>query len=1016
MNAALRQTVRAFLVAVFVCGAFTSSAFAQATGNVRGRVTEAATGRPVASVQVFVPGTSKGTLTNARGEFVIQGVTVGEVTVTAQIIGYNTQQKTVTVTSGGNLQVDFALAQSTVALDELVVTGTPGATQKRALGNTVSTINAAKLVDEIPFRNMDQVLMARTPGLTIMPGAGTAGAASAINIRGSGSLNAGNTPTFYVDGIKVQNSLGGAYDVLGQSRTPLDAINPDDIESIEVIKGPAAATLYGADAASGVIQIITKKGKIGQQGLQWNAKISRGDVGWFLDHPVNWKECTAAMIRTASTTWPGCAGMDSLSAREVRIIKDSPLQRNGQCAAWLTADQCAAQNPMQAIRDGMTEGYSLSVRGGGERFSFYASGDQDFERGVFFNNHALRKSGRANVQFTPFDKLETTLNIGYSRVNTRLPLNDNASNGLLRNAYRGEPGRSAPWEAGYLNLGPREINTVDNVTDDERFLLSTTANFKPFDWFNNRLTIGVEKNDRLAYDFTAKDTTGRAPFGATAATGVIGRARSENHNWSIDYAGTVNVDIKPDLNSATSVGMQYNVRNYHLINGTGEGLVANTLNLIGSAAVTRAGEQKIEQASAGFYVQEQVGLKNRLFLTGALRFDDNSAFGDDFSWAVYPKLSAAWVISEEPFFKYGNFIDELKLRGAWGRAGNAPSPFSADRNLTTSTATLVDGTSGNAVITNAFGNPNLHAESGQEFELGFDAGLLNNRAGLEFTYYNQHTNDALISIPVPPSSGFGGSVLQNVGEISNSGVELALFGTPVATRNFVWEVRGTLATNKNEMIDLGGRPPIIFGAFVSVQRHVEGFPLAGYWAYDVIRDENGRPVLDANGRATQSTDTSYVGPSQPTREFGLTNTITLFGNLRLYAFADYKGGHYLWSAREWWRSFNQNISQYVNDPAIPAEDRAAYATGASALFIDKADFIKLREVSATYTLPRSWAEKFRARGMSFTLSGRNLALWTKYDLGTDPELNFSGDATFTRTDYMSVPMMRYYTATVNLSF
>jgi hypothetical protein len=213
-----------------------------------------------------------------------------------------------------------------------------------------------------------------------------------------------------------------------------------------------------------------------------------------------------------------------------------------------------------------------------------------------------------------------------------------------------------------------------------------------------------------------------------------------------------------------------------------------------------------------------------------------------------------------------------------------------------------------------------------------------------------------------------------------------------------------------------GNPRIIFGAFVAVQRHVEDYPLAGYWAFDVERNPDGSPVLDANGRATRSTDTSYVGPSQPTREIGLTNTLTLFGNLRLYAFVDYKGGHYLWSAREWWRSFNQNISQWVNDPTISDADRAAYATGATRLFIDNADFIKLREISATYTLPRSWAEKFRARGMSFTLAGRNLGLWTKYDLGADPELNFSGDATFTRTDYMSVPMMRYYTATVNLSF
>jgi hypothetical protein len=184
----------------------------------------------------------------------------------------------------------------------------------------------------------------------------------------------------------------------------------------------------------------------------------------------------------------------------------------------------------------------------------------------------------------------------------------------------------------------------------------------------------------------------------------------------------------------------------------------------------------------------------------------------------------------------------------------------------------------------------------------------------------------------------------------------------------------------------------------------------------VLRDASGTPILDSNGRATLADDTTFIGSSSPTREAGLAATLRLFGDFQIYASADYKGGHYLWSAREWWRSVNQSISYWVNSPDISDAEKAAYSSGASTPFIDNADFIKLREVSVSYSLPNSIASRFGARGASLTLSGRNLGIWTKYDLGSDPELNFSGDATFSRTDYMSVPQMRYLVASMTVNF
>lgn len=970
---------------------------AQATGTITGKVTDALTGRPIPDAQVSIAGTSRGTLTNRSGDFLIPGVPVGEATVRVLFIGFSSQSQVVNVASGAPARADFLLQAATIDLDGLVVTGTPGATQRRTVGNTVTSIAAAQVVESAPISRIDELLQGRAPGVTLMTGAGTSGTSGNIKIRGAGSLNAGNRPIFFVDGVRIQSSVGGEFSVLGQSSNPLDHINPEDIESIEVIKGPAASTLYGAEAASGVIQIITKRGTAGQQSIQWSAGVERGTLDWALPQPVNYKVCTPAMIGNAAT-WPGCQGLDPNASPLERRLSDSPLDRD----------------PL-AIREGSNESYRLTVRGGGERFSFFGSGDHDYEKGIFFNNYQKRQSGRMNFQALPLENLDFAVSLAYTRAELALPLNDNASNGLLRNAYRGEPGRAAPWAEGFLNLGPVQINSVDNRRNDERTIIGTTVNFEPRDWFSNRLTLGLDKLDRNSISFTQIDTTGRAPFGATAAAGQISQLAVQNHVWTVDYAGTVSFPINDRFTSAFSAGMQFNSRTFHQIQGTGTGLVSNDLNLIGSAATTSAGETRTAQNSLGVFVQEQIGWRDRLYITGAVRFDDNSAFGENFTWAAYPKLSASYIISEEDFFNFDS-VDELKLRMAWGKAGNSPAPFSADRTLEAATVTLADGTSANAVTTDAYGNPDLTAESGQELEVGFDMGLFNGRMGLEATYYNQRTVDALVSLSVPPSSGFGGNQLQNVGEILNAGFEFGVYGTPIATPRFTWEARATLATNKNEMVRLS-REPIVFGSFQSVQRHQDGYPLGGYWAADVVRDANGVPVLDANGRASVSTDSTYIGPSSPTREISLTNTFSLPGGLRLYVFADYKGGHYLWSAREWWRSFNQDISFLVNDfEGSTDAERAAYRSGAPALFIDNADFIKLREVSLTWDLPEVLASSVRARNASVSLAGRNLGVWTNYDLGSDPELNFSGDSDFSRTDYMSVPMIRQFRLSFNVNF
>jgi TonB-dependent SusC/RagA subfamily outer membrane receptor len=929
----------------------------------------------------------------------------------------------------------------------------------------VSAIRAAEVVEAAPITNVNQLLQGRSPGVTLLASSGVVGGAARIRVRGHNSIQAGNDPVVYVDGIRVNSSIVQTEGNTAQSISMLEAINPNDIESIEIIKGPAAATLYGAEAAAGVIQIITKKGRP-SEGLQWNLSTEYGQVDWSVDRITNYWLCPTTADnhpignRIGTSGNPGCSVFDPSLPLEQRLLVDEPLNPgarslavrqeyadsaaaarargdNARAAEWEKDYPCLfpQQTPCEPspLRVGDLWTTNLSVRGGGDSYNFYISGEKNDEQGTFFNNVNRRQAGRANFGFVPSQKANFSVNVGYAELHQQIPQADNSSNSILRNSFRGQAGGArSQYLPGFRNFMPEFSNKHNRINRQERLMLGVTGNYNPWPWFQNRLTIGLDRTDRSNTTEQQIDLTGRAPFGATAATGTIGIGYNLQHLWTVDYSGTISVELSENWSSAFSSGMQLTKRKTQSSSISGQGLVANSLNLVSAAATRNAGQGYSEQTSLGFYVQEQVGWRDRLFATAAVRVDDNSAFGQDFSLVVYPKASLAWVISEEDFFDVG-FVDELKLRGAWGQAGNAPGPFSADRTYETGRTVVADNAV-NRLQTDAFGNPNLKAETGQELELGFDASLLGGRVGADFTFYHRTTKDALLSVSDPPSSGWTGNHLVNVGEIRNVGVELAVDGSVIRTPNLQWDATVSLATNANELITFGrdaqGNPILLedrFGEFLSVQRHREGFPLGGYWATDVQRDANGVPILNAAGQATpvpcvwdpqdpSLCEEEYLGPGLPTRTVGLTNTFTLFGNLRLYSFFDYQGGHWQWCAICSIRTRIDRNTQQLNDPNISETEYARLLSLQTREFIYRADFIKLRELSATYTLPRSFTSRFGFSRASVTLSGRNLGLWTKYKGPSDPEVAFTGTAQFTNTDYASIPQQRRWLVSMNFNF
>lgn len=1013
------RTMLGVAAAAAVLGATALPLAAQATGTVRGRVIDAATQRPLSGAQIAVVGTGRRAVTNAAGEYTLANVAAGTLNLRAELIGYGSSTRSATVAAGETATVNFNLATSSISLDAIVVTGTPGATEKRSLGNAVAQIDAAQITEQVPVATVSQLLQSRTPGLTITSASGTSGTAANISIRGLNSLYGRNRPLIYVDGVRMND---GTYNIGsgGQDMDVLANIDPNDIESVEVIKGPAAATLYGSEAAAGVIQIITKKGQVGDQKVQFSVRgeYGRSDWGnaWM---PTNYWTCSNAEIRNgnafterprtatgAFASWvPGCAGIDTVAAAQDpsrRLISGMALR--------------------DYLSDGNNHSIDLAARGGGDRYSFYLSGDRSEVAGIFPTEQNDRTTLRGNFFVQPRDNMDVALNMSLSRSFRNLPQNDNNSWGYLRNSYRGRPGwlLNSGYEIGWLGLSPLVIDQVVNTLDTDKLVASVTANWQPWSWFRNRVTVGVDASDQENESWFARDQSGRAPFGATAARGYIAYWNPQDRDYTIDYAGTISTELPRDLSSQTSFGMQYSGEHYHAFTSEGIGLAFRPIRQVSTAEETNAYEAFSDQASVGVFVQQQIGWRDRLFVTGALRADDNSSFGNDFDYQIYPKLAASYVISEEPFFNIPA-ISELKLRGAWGKAGTSPNPYTADRSYSAGVILLANDATATGLFTNTFGNPELQAEIGTELELGFDAAMLNDRLSLEGTFYNTYTRNLLLNVPVAPSTGFSGSRQANAGELLNRGFELAVNGTILQRSGLRWESRLSAGTNKNELVSFSDArdEPIIFGYSSGAganQRFAEGYPVAGYWTRDVRRNADGSVILNAAGRASlvPSDSATYLGPSQPTREASLTNTFTVMNNLQLYTFVDYKGGHYLYNMVQRARDAD-GVSWEVNNPDRDPQDYATRISGSDIAYIQKADFLRLREVSATYNVPSRFTGRFRTDNLSLSLAGRNLALWSKYP-GSDPEVNVEGVDNFTRGDFYSVPNLRQIVATVNVRF
>ena len=1002
-------------------------------GTITGTVTDRGTGIPVERVQVSVVGTVLGAVTNSEGRYTIRNVPAGNHQVRALRVGYGEQKASLTVASAQSATLDLAMSAVAVSLAEVVTTAT-GPSRRVEIGNAVSTIDAGKVTATSSIRSINDLLNSRAAGVVVQTGVQT-GTGSRVRIRGQSSLNLSNDPIYIIDGIRMTSDNGSSrYGSGGADPSRVGDINPEDIEDIEIVKGPSAATLYGTDAANGVILITTKRGRAGA--ARWNVYGERGRLTDRNNYPYNY---TIAGHSPGSTTYRQCS-LPQVSA--------------GTCLRDSVRIYAPIHDP-DATPVGTGHRYQTGVQlsAGSDAFNYFLSAEREqetgtlelpaFERRRFDStatflrdyterpNALAKNSVRANITAKVGSKLDMAVQSAFINSDGRLSLESNATAGIGSHLFGGPgykdngqvavtPGTPLngyrAWTPGYSwqeKIGQR-VN---------RFIIGADANWRPFSWNQTRVNVGNDLTDRV--DDRLRFRGEGPPLTAIYREGLSGQGRTDIRTTTFNMSSAASFNPRPWISSKTIIGGNLSSYQFEQAAGEGQNLPPGT-QTPGAGAVPNAASGTTLKRTLGAFIEEAVALNDRLFLAAAVRSDQNSAFGTDFQRVLYPKASISWILSDEGFFPGWNWLDQLRIRSAYGASGVQPGSNDAIKSFEAATPN-VGGTDVPAIRNDRIGNKDLKPERSTEFEVGFETEMLSNRMNLDFTFYRKRTKDALINAVLAPSAGTGVTqVRRNLGQIQNKGFEVITNLQLVDRNAFAWDLALSGSTNSNKLISLGETPPQI-GVSTRV---IEGYPLYGWWARPITgwEDKNGDNILTYN--ADPNLNEVFVGDSavfrgytQPRHIVTLTNGFDFFSRkIRLQTLFDYRGGYKAYNNTERIRCVSrQNCNGLANPEASLEEQAMVVATRDHPSrtldgFYQDGDFVKLREVSLRYALPERFAGMMKARNADFIIAGRNLATWTKYR-GVDPENDYlATDGGDVPSDFQTVGPASYLVFRFSLGF
>jgi TonB-linked SusC/RagA family outer membrane protein len=1000
--------------------------------RLTGRVTnEQAEGIPGISVQV--QNTTFGATSDANGTYAISApLQPGTYQVLFTGVGFRSFTQTVQVGTATTYTANAQLTDDASKMDEVVVTGTSAGTTRRQLGNYISTVRADELTKGATG-NVLAALQGKTAGAQIVQNSGDPAGGVSVRLRGISSISSSSEPLYIVDGVIVNNATtrvtntSGNYDganfigTIGQNR--MVDINPADIERIEVLNGAAAAAIYGSRANAGVVQIFTKRGKSGAPVISFSSQVM---VSKLRDQVA---------FNTAPTKFGGSPDVATQDILTPALTTTTPVTR---------------YNYQDYIfRTGIGTDNNVSISAGSDKTKFFASGSYFYNQGIIKNTDFQRFSFRANVDQSISSTLNLTAGLNYvnSTANEKpdgnsffSPMNSVTILGNFHDIFArdangnlkavGERGRANPVSV---------IEDIKQRQTTNRVIANASLKYNPVRNLNFNYTIGIDNYSQagttfippFAYNVSPAFYGGGFPINESQ-NGYASAATNNFFQINHEINGTYTHNISQKLASVTQVGysVQYERQNYVLAQGRGLAPAVQTVS--GATTILPPADERSELSISGVFVQQNFKFNNNLFITGALRLDGSSVFGENQRNQLYKKISGSYIISGNDFWK-NKAWNLFKIRAAYGESGNLTGIGAYARINTYIPTSFLNRTSFTSQTTLA--NENVKPERQTELELGTDLGFFNDRITLSANYYIKRVKDLLINRVVAPTTGF--STLQdNFGELENRGVELVLNAAPIAGKDVRWNVTTIFNRNRNKAVRIGQALTLFSlnaGAPVAI---IEGQPIGIFYGSFFATDASGGQIKNSGGipqieRGVQNSVLTYTpgrdanglpsGPTTLRRILGdpnpdwtgtLVNEVT-YKKLNLRVQLDAVQGVDVWNAD--WRTRqgvgNGEVAEQEHRGQLPR----GYIAGIYAIEqwrIDDGSFVKLREVSLSYNLGNMRA----FRDLTISFSGRNLISWDKYK-GYDPEVNAGGQSTILRgIDFGAVPIPRTFSFGISTKF
>jgi len=1005
--------------------------------HISGKVTDA-NGKEIPGISVSVSNTSFGTSTDLSGSYTINGdLKPGTYSLVFSGVGFKAKTHPVQITTATSYTADVQLEGDALKMEEVIVTGVSAGTTRRQLGNYISTVKADELTKGATS-NVLAALQGKTAGAQIIQNNGDPAGATSVRLRGISSILSSSEPLYIIDGVIVNNATNRVtntqtgYDgttfvgTIGQNR--MVDINPADVDHIEVLNGAAAAAIYGSRANAGVIQIFTKRGVTGAPQVNFSTSVLVSELRQKLD------------VNQAPVKFGGSPD----------VFTQDIITAVGTPPALPTNTTAVTRYDYQdyIFRTAYGTDNNISVSGGTDKTKYYLAGSYFYNQGIVKNTDFRRFSFRANVDQT-LNKV-VSFNIGLNYVNSAAnerpdgnsfysPMNSVTIIGNFHDIWARDPNGNlkAVGERGRVN----PVSVIEDFKQKEetsRIITNLGFKLKPMTGLTFDYTLGID-------NYGQNGSTYMPPFaynvntafwggGPTLDPTLNGYTSTANDNFfqiNNELNGTYQFNMTPSIGSTTQIGysVQYERNRYALIQGRGMAPFIETIN--GASTPLQSVDDRSEISVSGIYLQQNFRINNRLFLTGAIRRDGSSVFGEDQRNQMYYKASGSFLLSDYDFWKNTlPWWNTVKLRAAYGESGNLTGIGAYDRfNTYTSNSYLSRiALSGSSRVA----NENVKPERQKELEIGTDMAFFADRLGLQFNWYHKRVEDLLINRQIAPTNGYS-SLLDNFGSLENNGIEVVLTGAPVRTNNLRWDITAIFNHNKNKVVDVGqaltlfstngGAPVallqgypvgIFYGTFFAVDasgnqiKNSTGFPQIEKGTQgDALHPGNPAyytPQRDANGLPTGTTLRKVIGDPNPDWNGSLINELG-YKKFNLRIQLDAVQGVDVFNADFRTRQGvgNGKVAEQEHLGILPR----GYINSIYQIEqwrVDDGSFVKLREVSLAYSFG---GVKFFT-DLTISLSGRNLISWDNYK-GYDPEVNAAGQSTLLRgIDFGSVPIPRTY--------